>query len=75
MKYCESKNKDSNDWKIQHEKNEMSFSDLKNAAGVDACKSWWNELPKLYPNNPTNILTYPIANQGVLHFTQVGKFE
>lgn len=51
----------------------MSFSDLKNTAGTDAGKSWWDELPKLYPNNPSNNLTYKISGRGVLHFTQVRK--
>lgn len=54
--------------------NELLFSEYKRTAGTDAGESWWSELPKLYKNNPTNNLTAEVANQGVLHFTQVSKF-
>uniref|UniRef100_A0A8R1U3U0 Activation-associated secreted protein-1 n=1 Tax=Onchocerca volvulus TaxID=6282 RepID=A0A8R1U3U0_ONCVO len=49
----------------------VSVEGLKKTAGTDAGKSWWSELPKLYENNPSNNMTWKVAGQGVLHFTQM----
>ncbi|VIO90429.1 SCP-like extracellular protein [Brugia malayi] len=48
--------------------NVEKFRDI---AGTDAGKSWWSELPQLYTDNPSNILTPEVYSQGVSHFTQM----
>uniref|UniRef100_A0A915PDL3 SCP domain-containing protein n=1 Tax=Setaria digitata TaxID=48799 RepID=A0A915PDL3_9BILA len=40
-------------------------------AGVFSSKDWWSELPELYRNNPKNILTDKVWEQGIGHFTQM----
>ncbi|VDO51331.1 unnamed protein product [Brugia timori] len=52
--------------------NVEKFRDI---AGTDAGKSWWSELPQLYTDNPSNILTPEVYSQGVSHFTQVNKIS
>ncbi|KAL4001791.1 Cysteine-rich secretory family protein [Acanthocheilonema viteae] len=47
-----------------------SVESRKNNAGTDAGKSWWEELPKVYKNNPPNMLTANVSF-GALHFTQM----